>query len=530
MAKVDSRKRRSVRVPVLVACVVAILFSSAVGFCASGQILSASAEPCYRGTTVTLHLSVLNTSSFAWGVDNCPAYMISVRTSWPGNGEMIGYRWAAVIPGIPDAATFVGGQGPPVTGTSYIEISLLAPESPGSCRYVLVDQARIPIECKEWPDLVIIGSVAQTQGTTSDPLTISFRVTNLGPGPVIRASWVEVRLSQDRTFDFNNAVDPWVASQVVLPPMAPGEYRDYCTTGSVPDAPGGNLNIIMKCDVLNEVAESVPAGGENNNEFVVPTPFTIYRAELSVRAGAQPINPTTATIGSPIFVSFLIDNTGNLPSPVCVTEVWLSPYPAAPWAGQHWFDVATSAIQPVYFTPATAPWAVPYYVPPATYHVFAICDPQYLVDEYDKQNNVRDLGTLLVSAAATARANLVVAQGRVTLGAGGQSRQAHVEVTVGNDGDEPASATKMALYLSSSGVWRPTDPVWASDISVPSLNPGASFDCSVNLSLPSWAKGNYRVIARCDAAETIEESDENNDRDIGALSSLTGADHWSLYR
>jgi len=531
VARVESRQQPFERLSVIVACALALLFFSTVGFCVTGQIISASAEPSYRGTTITVHLTILNTSNFTWGVDNCPAYIVSVRAPWfPADNieELVGYRWTAVPPGTADSVTFVGGKAPPDTGIHYLDLCLMAPESPGSCKYVIVDQTRIPLDTPEWPDLSVVGTVLQQGGQRGDPMTISLRVKNLGPGPVVRAFWIEVRLSNDRKFDFNNAVDAWVASQVVLPPMAAGEYHDYCLVGQVPDAPGGNLNVIMKCDVLNEVAESLPSKGEDNNEFVVPTPFIIYRAELALMADPHPLN------GYPlVFVAFWIANAGNLASPACTARVYLSPHPTKP-REYHWFDISVPPLDPNTSYCSTldpaCPWLLPN-APPADYHVLAYCDydPPYAVDEYRKDNNVLDLGTIEILPTTTTAANLVVLQGRIAP-SGAASRKARVSVSVANSGVKPASASKMALYLSASGTWRPTDPVWASDISVPALAPGKKFDYSGDLSVPAWATGAYRVIACCDATDAVAESDENNARDIGALSSPTGATHWSLYR
>ncbi|MBM3334248.1 hypothetical protein FJY63_06265, partial [Candidatus Sumerlaeota bacterium] len=203
--------------------VVATLFLPSMGFCSRGQILSASASPTYRGSTVTLYLVVVNSSNFTWGTDLCPAYAITARPSWGLQGtEATGYSWFALGAGNTQSVFWQWGEfGPPDARTDhYLDVTLSAPESPGSCRYVVVDRSRVPLTCAEWPDLVAVGSVVSAYGPVmaglvGSSLTATIRQTNLGPGPVLFYSWTEVRLSEDENYDFSK--DPWLASVLVEP-------------------------------------------------------------------------------------------------------------------------------------------------------------------------------------------------------------------------------------------------------------------------------------------------------------------------
>jgi len=793
VASVESRQRKLPRVAIVAPFILAVLLSSAAGFAALGRIVSATAEPCYRASTITIHLSVLNTSGYPWGDAAHPAYILDNEGSWPPiHSTWMAYNLGIIPPGAQDDATFITYgdiKAPPDRGTqNWVDITVRVPDAPGSNNYVSIGTVRVPLVVEEWPDLVAFGFVMEMGGGPGDPVNIALRVTNMGPGPVVRASWVEVRLSSDTLFQRDK--DPLMASQLVLPTMAPGESRDYFLTGQVPEGVGpGSWNVLVQCDVLNEVPESAPFGGENNNLDISPYPFIVlgFRTigpDLVPTAAA--VTPSTADAGQPVQVQITVANTGNRPSLDCFADVLLSSDTAGlvtfPWlsgifipalapgaaftatvsatvpqvlplgrrpyhlvaqvdltnpkvseltkannrlvvpyglrlAGtdlaavavsvrpsdgipRDWiyvkFDVVNAGTNPtgacsakVYLTTETAtgvenwsltpfiaiptlamdgsfhhelPYQVPS-VPPGNYRIRLVVDANNQLNEFDEANNTLDGGQFRVSApdlvvlsarfvpkgytegegapdtptsyfitmrnigdrpstitvtsvylsrypyprtpfpgtddflwfsvaigrfypdgrdhiasgtvyvpappapmppdllpvgyrvlvqcdaldsviefhednnvTETGRfrilqgPDLVIRRGSVTPTAGG-ARRAKVSVTLANRGNQPAAASKMTLYLSTDGIWQATDPVWISHIAIPAIAPGGTFDYAADFTVPAWATGAYRVIARCDATNVVAEFDKtNNEADIGVLAPVTGADRWSLYR
>jgi hypothetical protein len=527
VASVESRQLKSVSAHAIAAWVLAAVLFPSVGFCATGHIISATASDCYRGSTITLVVVVQNTSTFDWGCSWCPAYAIKVRATWGRKTEWVLYQETQLHSGDTTSVSFMIWPGPPDNGLHQLEVFLCPQASPGSCLYDPVDQTLVSFTVLEWPDLQLEGgAVFPHLVYPGDILATVFRLKNIGPGPAVRYSWVEVRLSQDRLFSQDPAVDPWVASRVI-PPLPAGAFLDFCTTG-MPDAPPGLMNVLVQCDVIDEVPESPFTNGEGNNLLIGQSQILIIRPELVVGTGT--FQPPTTPRGSRVDVSFGISNTGNTSSPVCRADVYLVLDPNNPFLPSPW--IANIAVDPI--GPGGSAYTVGTYgiVPTdtttGTYHVMVFLSG---INDFNKDNNKGDLGRLQVTGGPYApAANLVINRGSVQSLATAQNGRVHVSVTVANAGNKPAGASKMNLYLSANGVWRPTDPVWISNIAVPSLTPGGTYDYAADLAVPAWANGAYRVIARCNATNTVVEPDGDNTRDIGALSSLTGADHWSLYK
>jgi len=505
----------------------------------SGQILSAWTEPCYRGSTFTLHWTVLNTSSFDWGCQYCPAYAIKVVPSWRQSLQWFLYEWAPpdpmnpsniipLRPGETASSAWHIFPGPPARGTHYLDLYLCPPDSPGACNYPPVDHVQIPLECVEWPDLAIVsGSVFQPAGRPgTDIITAVFRVQNLGPGDAVRTTWAEIRLSTDEEFD---KTDPFVVSTVV-PPLAAGEYRDFCLWAPVPsDAPGGKYYVLFKCDVLDEIPDESTAlgGGEDNNLFRFES-FTVLRPELEVTGG--PIVPESGPVGTAVHVSFYVSNIGTGPSPPCVATVWLSPDPQSTW-GYQWFSVNVPALAPggkyESLSDPSAPWAMRP-IDPGTYHVLVLCDyvAPFQVDEADKANNYLDLGTFTVELPSAP--DLVVTAGEISPESPAPGQTVYLTLRVENRGDVAAPESTLTIYLSPRG----GDLVNILNVTVPALGAGEARNIVLEATLPgSLPEGLCSIVAECDAGGAVAESDEqNNETIIGEIVGQTGAKHWSLYR
>ena len=544
MANVKSVPDRVLRACLLGAGVLAVLMAPTVALCNSGAFLGVTAEPCYRskgdpGSTITLRWTVLNTSSFGWGCDYCPAYMVRVVPSWPTAPDAwVLYNWAAmdhlgqaipIQPGQTDSRTWFLVPGPPNTGTHHLDIFLCPQGSPGACDYPPVDQVRIPLECVEWPDLVVeSGSVFQSGGRPGvDLITAVFRVKNLGPGPAVRSTWTEVRLSDDDHFDFSQA-DPFVVSTVV-PPLAAGEFRDYCLWTTVPlNAAGGPKNVLFKCDVLDEIPDESTAlsffnGGENNNVFLY-RPFTVQALEVtgSVSRGTVDYGDTVRVSLS--FVNF--DDTAGKSFTASVRMVPLStPGMISPIdliEGLPWYQIPGISLAP-------AGW------PNDSFQISDVHDVPFTADTYsvavwvpppEGRPLLYTIDTLEVTSGTESAPDLALASGQATLVSGQAGRLIRLSLRVENQGDQPAEASQLGIYLQDAqgGLTE------IATISVPSLGPGESHDVSTDVALPAGAPSSCDVVARCDVGGVVAESnEENNSTVIGTLEGATRVKRWFFY-
>ncbi|MBM3335784.1 hypothetical protein FJY63_14090, partial [Candidatus Sumerlaeota bacterium] len=163
---------------------------------------------------------------------------------------------------------------------------------------------------------------------------------------------------------------------------------------------------------------------------------------------------------------------------------------------------------------------------PVGYRVLVQCDATSSIIEFDETNNIMEKGRFRIIFGA----DLVIPQGYVRRLFGMPDRNAQVSVTVSNAGDMPASSSLLALYFSDDDVLDSSDTVWASNISIPALSAGASFTYSDVLPVPPASEGTYHIIARCDAAGSVDRWSDNNTHDLGPLSLQTRVRYWPHYK
>jgi hypothetical protein len=102
------------------------------------------------------------------------------------------------------------------------------------------------------------------------PTTVSYRVRNVGNGPV-HASWVEnIRLSADATIGSDTDI---AAIGRVDEIIQPGAFVERAETVVVPLELVGTRRLVVALDTTNQVAEG--AIGEANNVAINPSPITV---------------------------------------------------------------------------------------------------------------------------------------------------------------------------------------------------------------------------------------------------------------
>ncbi|MCX8036526.1 MAG: hypothetical protein N3D11_05625 [Candidatus Sumerlaeia bacterium] len=548
MTTLSSRRQRTVGARALAVCVLALFLSPTLGFSQLGRILSATMEPCYRSSTMTLHLRILNSSSYQWGDAAHPAYIVDFEASWPPvHHTWMGYAFGVVPPGGQDAITFLTYgdiKAPPDRGTqNWVDINVRVPDAPGSNNYVSIGRVRVPVVVEEWPDLVAFGMPSNFAGGPGDPINIALRVTNMGPGPVVWPSWVEVRISTDTLL---SGIDRWVASQLILPRMEAGESRDYFLQGVIPaNAPPAAYYVITQTDVRGELPESVPFQGEANNVFVAPVPFTVLNEPLPV-AGVDVVAlsvSVTPSDGIPmdwVYVRLAARNAGNTGTPDCTAQVFLTtPTATGPFRVPLTPALALGPLaagQNVSFENA---YQVPKNVlPPGLYMI--VLEVSTSATDGRLSNNRVSGGLFEVSAP-----DLVIGTVSFRPPEGMKGWGTSYSIEVINLGNRPAptnplaGGTRVDVYLSRYPYRHSSDYLWFSQI-VPRLGPvngiGQGFPANSIVLTGSATISNdippldtdpagYRILVVADGTDnTIEWNENNNVLNAGRFRILTGPD------
>jgi subtilase family serine protease len=226
--------------------------------------------------------------------------------------------------------------------------------------------------------------------------------------------------------------------------------------------------------------------------------------------------PAAAGAGSTITISDTTKNQGAGSVGASTTRFYLSANAS--------LDVSDTLLSGSRAVPSLGPGVssagstnvtIPANVPSGSYYVIAKADADNVVAEVEEGNNtavraIRFGGDLVVSALTvpsrgSAGASIVVSDTTANQGAGG----------VG------ASTTR--FYFSKDAIIDATDTLLAGGRSVPDLAIGATSIGSTTITLPSpLVAGAYYVIAKADADNVVDESQETNNATARAIT--VGAD------
>jgi subtilase family serine protease len=475
------------------------------GYQLSGHIVSATADQCYRGSTITLHLIVINTSNFDWGSNFCPAYAIKITGPWVPNSPVTVYQNHRVGSGQIDRMTILLTPAPPNVGgaTNILAVSLEPQVRPTACTFVSVDQTLVPVTVVEWPDLILSGGlVMPPMGKVGELINVSFRETNRGPGPVVLESETEVRLSLDTEW---NTSDTLITSVTVPPPMAAGQFRDFCLRAAIPVVSPGNYFVLIMCDALNEVPES-PLGnatdGETNNVFVCPQRLSVLGADLAVTSAS--VIPAQAYQGEVVTLRYAVNNLGNTASVACranirltsgpIVYTWLRdlPVPSIPPFTLRTLSITTQVLQ------------VPVLIP-GPYNLVVEVDftPPYQNQEFNKQNN-RLVVPNALQILGVASTDLAVTGAWVTPTSAEKGDPVTINFTVQNIGRVPSPQTCFAnIYISSDTVGS-SNYLWRGPVTVPVLAGGQSRTIAVSATVPNLGTLTARQYGLVVEVDTIQ--------------------------
>lgn len=175
-------------------------------------------------------------------------------------------------------------------------------------RNVLVDTVQfITIVATPAPDLVIVELSGPTEVNAGQPVKLSRKVKNTGPGPTKIPAWEDaLYLSQDLNLGTS---DELLALRVYTGLLLPGQEYSDTTEVTIPADAEGNYVFIAQADKNNKVYER---NGETNNTRLLPVNVVQPSPSDLIIASVTP--PASVSNGATATLSYRFKNMG--PSPV----------------------------------------------------------------------------------------------------------------------------------------------------------------------------------------------------------------------
>jgi subtilase family serine protease/subtilisin family serine protease len=341
---------------------------------------------------------------------------------------------------------------------------------------------------KVGPDLDITALSAPGAAGAGQSIAVTDTTKNQG-GDAAGPSRTRFFLSQDATL---NASDIVLGNRAV-PALAAAASSAGSTAVMIPEGTAaGGWYLIAEADGEEAVSEV----SETNNTFALAIKVG---PDLAVSALAA---PATGGGGQDITITDTTKNQGGDAAGPSRTQYFLST------------DTAFSASDvllgsrgvPSLLAGAGSSGSVTVMIPAGTavgnWYIIAKADAEEIVPETSETNNTSpkliqlgpDLDITVLSAPGTA----------------GAGQSITISDTTKNPGGETAGPSRTHFFLSADGSLSASD-AWLGSRDLPSLAGGASHSGSVTVMIPAGtAVGNWYIIAKADAEETVVELSETN--------------------
>jgi RHS repeat-associated protein len=370
------------------------------------------------------------------------------------------------------------------------------------------------------PDFQVTSVTTPSQGFSGQPLSISWTISNNGPGKNPETNWYDqVFLSDDETLD---AGDRNLGSFYRSGTLNSNDSYTASQTINLPIGISGDYFFFVRTDAGNQVYENV---FEGNNEG---------RKATSTRINLTPppdleiddINaPSQATSGRPLTFSYQVTNYGATATP---NTSWTDTFYLSHdnqldinvdfrfGSQAHYGSLATDGS---YTSPAT-------FVLPNTftgnYYLFAVADSGNEVFELDNNNNTFFKSSPISIISKPADLVVTSATAPSTAEAGKAIR---IEWTVKNQGigDTVNSSWTDRIILSADNQIGNGDDISLGSFSRSGLlNSSGSYTRSELVTLPFQSIGQYQVFVSTDAGNSVYEANyENNNVSTGQALAVT---------
>ena len=362
------------------------------------------------------------------------------------------------------------------------------------------------------PDLSVVTVTAPAAALAGMPLSVDYRVQNIGTADTISATWEDrLYLSSDTTFDPAN--DLLLESHTHFGVLDPGASYDNTITGTLPNGVSGNFFAYIVTDAQDSVFEL-----NNTNNLVAATPAVTVDSRPADLVVTEFLSPDAGTAGGSILVSWTVTNQG------------LGDITATSWTDRIVIstdDVVGNDDDTVLdelnrdgpltlgqdSTVLDRLVQIPFSLTPGSYRLFVITDAENAVFEANQEgNNVstaglitleRNLADLRVTQVSTSTSQ-IVSGGNIV-----------VDWTVENLGVASTNSTFWFddVYLSSDNQIDVTDVLLGSVQHSNPLTAGGQYTTSNTFALPPDISGDFFLIVRTDATDLVIEGalEINND-------------------
>jgi WD40 repeat protein/subtilase family serine protease len=331
------------------------------------------------------------------------------------------------------------------------------------------------------------------------PVTVSWQVANAGEASA--SGWMDA-IYLSRTPNLSGAI--FLTRVPAAGALAPGQSYTQRATVTIPIVSPGDYYVLVMADDTGRVFEDNEG---DNIAYVFPLQVGLPSVDVTVEGVDA---PSEATAGLTAEIVWTVRNLGSEAtyrawSDVVILSRDLLLDPTDPVVGSYWHTTPLGAgeSRTVRFTiQVPANLTGPYYV-------FVVTDYRNELSETDERNNVGvDTQAMVITVAPPA--DLVVESMSVP-GVGSPGTPMPIQWVVRNVGSNAAVGQWYdSVYLSTDDRWDINDTLIGRFERSGRLEPGASYTGQLNEPLPGVVPGNYYIIVRTDARNTIREVDDSN--------------------
>lgn len=379
-------------------------------------------------------------------------------------------------------------------------------------------------------DLTLSGAaLSANEVAAGDAVNVSVLVSNAGAVDAVD-SRLKYFLSTDALYDGADDYLNYDNVGVLAPGASVAEEAALSIPAGLAD---GNYYVLLVADHTKEVEEQY----ESNN--VVALPLTIGATEVEVEpdpAGDGPdlmvvdaaVTSTMINAGERAALQLSVENVGNETAAAGKVKYYLSRdttyAPGDKYLGyDNVPELAPGEASAEDVTPmiaADTDWG--------SWYLLMVADATDVVAESFESNNVTALAIEVVVDDPTAdAADLVLHDAAANKSEVGAGLKVAVDVTVANDGTQPAGSSRLKLYLSNDAMFGPSD-VYLDYRRVDALAVAEESESNFSVRIPAeTANGDYQLLLVADANGEVAERYESDN--VVALPITVGNDTPGMF-
>lgn len=357
------------------------------------------------------------------------------------------------------------------------------------------------------PDLRVPTVTPISTAVLGSTVNVQYTGANNGAAMSQQQSWIDrVYLSYNDQYD--ESYDRSVGGQISNAQLGANQTYANQIAATLPNVSPGNYFLIVVADADGNIVEGSPNGlTEQNNWRAFPITLTAPGVDLqavNVTANAALYSGLTSDIG------WTVTNAG---SSATLSDSWTD---YVILSRDTVYDQTDRVIgyrqhNGVLNGGASYTETMPTYVPAGLtgeYNIFVITDRGNNVIENNESNNLSAPRAVVLDLAPPSDLNITNITPPANAAPG---ENATFTWTIQNSGANDAQGLWTdTVYLSTDQTWDVTDAIVGTQTHAGTVNPATNYTASLTAPVPPIDTGNYYVIVRTDARNTVRESNEAN--------------------